>query len=343
VSNNILAFNSTGIYVTGTAPVLRNNCLYNPFGSNYTGVTAGVGDIQADPMLVDPANANYHICADSPCREAGYNAAVQSNSIDIDGQPRIQPSEGTVDIGADESDGTAWQQVQNVSLVRVKPDGNDAYNGSTWSLAKRTVQAAINAAITNATLYQRREVWVAGDSNHPYIERITLSGIVEVYGGFAGTESVREQRDWNTNTTILDGNQAGKVVTCSADATIDGFTIRNGRSTTGGAIYCSQSSPKISHNIIRDNLANKSTVGGVGGGIYSQNGSPIISNNVICANVAEAYSSQRPGAGAGIYSYNGSPVITNNTITGNNSALGAGIYCTNTTQICNNIIAFNAS
>ena len=33
-----------------------------------------------------------------------------------------------------------------IAIVRVKPDGDDAHDGSTWALAKRTVQAGIDAA-----------------------------------------------------------------------------------------------------------------------------------------------------------------------------------------------------
>ena len=51
-----------------------------------------------------------------------------------------------VDIGADESDGTVWPAGPYV-IVRVSPEGDDANDGSSWALAKRTVQAGIDAAV----------------------------------------------------------------------------------------------------------------------------------------------------------------------------------------------------
>ena len=74
-------------------------------------------------------------------------------------------------------------------------------------LAKRTVQAGIDAAAAVGG-----EVWVAAGT---YQERITLRTCAHVYGGFAGTETQRSQRNWSANLTILDGNQAGSVVTAS--------------------------------------------------------------------------------------------------------------------------------
>ncbi len=106
ISNNIVSFNSSGIYSGGGSLVLRNNCVYNPDGANYSGLSAGMGDIQVDPKLVAVQYGQLHIQPDSPCVDAGYDAAVQPEWVDMDGQPRIQGAH--VDIGADESDGTAW-------------------------------------------------------------------------------------------------------------------------------------------------------------------------------------------------------------------------------------------
>ncbi|MCL6628240.1 MAG: right-handed parallel beta-helix repeat-containing protein, partial [Armatimonadetes bacterium] len=234
ISNNIVAFNSSGIYRSDGSPTLLNNCVYNPGSYNYSGLSPGTGDIQVDPKLCGIEYGNVHIKPDSPCIDAGDSSVVQPDWVDIDGQPRIQGAR--VDIGADESDGTAYEPVPLV--VRVSTSGSDSNDGSSWSSAKRSVQSAID------TVYAAGggEVWVAAGT---YVERITLRNFVHVYGGFAGSEASKYRRNWTANVTILDGNQGGSVVTASylayRTARIDGFTIRNGKSDYGGGIYCDYS------------------------------------------------------------------------------------------------------
>ena len=227
-----------------------------------------------------------------------------------------------MDIGADESDGTDWPAGPYV-IVRVSPNGDDANDGSSWTSAKRTVQAGIDLAGKLGG-----EVWVQAGV---YKERITLASHAHVYGGFAGTEDSRDERHWRTQATILDGQAAGPVVSIRAGwqvSRIDGFTIRNGNASTGGGIYCDGGSATIVHNTITGNTATKS-----GGGIYCISGSkPTITHNTITANHATE--------GGGVYCDYASPTIANNTITGN---AGSGISCSGSSAtIANNTITGNA-
>jgi len=370
VSNNIIAFNSSGLYKLGASWVLKNNCVYNPNGYNYSGLSPGTGDISADPKLVAWEYGQVHIQSDSPCRDAGDDSAVQPGWADMDGQVRIQGAH--VDIGADESDGTVWTFTP--VIVRVNPSGNDANDGSSWALAKRTVQAGLNAASTVGG-----EVWVAAGT---YYERIVLPPMVHLFGGFAGTETTRSERNWTANVTVLDGSQGGSVVTSTAAGfglnSVDGFTIRNGKATNGGGVYCT-SSPTIANSTISANSASDSGAGiwysgsskisncvitanravGNGGGIYCS-GRPKLSNNMITANSA-TYGGGMYCAGSAVVSDNtiagngaslrgggiycpGSAVVANNTITRNESPAGGGVYClSSSAQISNNILAFNSS
>jgi parallel beta-helix repeat protein/predicted outer membrane repeat protein len=329
ITNTIVAFNSSGIFISGS-PVLRHNCVYGNAAYDYSGITdprGTNGNISADPKLADVAYGNLHIQADSPCVDAGDDAAVQPGWLDIDGQGRVQGNH--MDIGADESDGTAWPAGPYVT-VRVSPDGNDANDGSSWAAPKRTVQAGINAAASLGG-----EVWVQAGT---YYERITLLPFANIYGGFAGTEGTRVSRDWVANVTILDGQQGGPVVTARGVgygfSTVDGFTITNGRTVNyGGGIYCSLSSPTIANNTIRGNTT------AWGGAICCLNFScPTSVNNAITGNNASS-------CGGGIYCQDSSPTIANNTITGNiASDSGGGIYCNFASPaIVNTIIAFNSS
>jgi len=60
----------------------------------------GNGITNADPLLADPANGDFHLTADSPARESGQLFANGIPWKDFEGDPRVPAS--TVDIGADE-------------------------------------------------------------------------------------------------------------------------------------------------------------------------------------------------------------------------------------------------
>jgi len=200
-------------------------------------------------------------------------------------------------------------------------------SGTSWDKAFKTVQAGINAAAPGD------EVWVAKGL---YAENLSMTALtgdgVALYGGFAGTEVARDQRNIAGNTTIIDGGFRGSVISIrncpSGQTRVDGFTIRSGEGNGinyGTDAYC-------------------------GGGIYSNTSSPTVANNTITGNRAAW------GAGVGCYGA-GNPVITGNTISGNRAhtvpaylptgyAWGGGIcsyLCNNLTISDNNITSNYAS
>jgi hypothetical protein len=130
------------------------------------------------------------------------------------------------------------------TVIRVSTTGNDANDGSSWALAKRTIQAAINTTQTG-------QVWVKAGR---YNERIMLAQFVSVFGGFNGTETTVSARNWAANSTIIDGRYGGTVVTLQQSGTfpcaLDGFTICHGN---WYGITLSYASPTISHNQIVEN------------------------------------------------------------------------------------------
>lgn len=359
LANNLIAFNSSGI-VGSNGMVIANNCVYGNSKSDFLGLTNNPigtnGNISVDPHLT--TNSFYldvHLLPDSPCIDAGNSNYVQSSWSDIDGQPRIQGV--TVDIGADESDGSTF--VITPRIMRVGSGGNDANNGSSWALAKRTVQAAINALPDTGG-----EVWAQAGT---YPERITAGIFTYLFGGFNGTETDRSQRNWNTNITTLDGGLGGTVVTLAYMGQwggLDGFSVMNGMAPGGAAgVYCIYSGPFIAHNNISFNSVTNSYFSAAGGGIYFDlYSSPTITNNLIANNQAPegggiaclAGSSfiannvfknnlaTGPGGGA-LFSNEGNLVIANNlfadniaTTTANTGANGNTIYCTGGTQLIAN-------
>lgn len=185
------------------------------------------------------------------------------------------------------------------------------YDGKTWSKAFHTVTAALNASTSGA------EMWVAGDSAHPYLECITLKSGVPVYGGFKGTETTRDARDWTTNETVLDGQKLGTVVTATGAGamTLDGFTIKNGSKTSGygSGVYCTTGQLAISNCLITSNIRASS-----GGGVFNAS-TAVLTNCRIESNYATE--------GGGVYNYYGTLTMTNCQVENNHaSSSGGALY-----------------
>ena len=321
IVNSLIAYNATGLYGTGTAntPTYRHNCVYGNADYDFTGLTYPVGsdgNLSVDPCLANPGYRNMRIQPDSPCIDAGNNADVYGE-YDIDEQPRIQSAGGTVDIGADESDGTCWSTGPNI-IVRISPDGDDANDGSSWDLAKRTVQAGVDAASNMGG-----EIWV---KHGVYLGQITLHPYASLYGGFSGNETDREQRDWNLNVTILNGGYGDTItantVSYGAVGAIDGFTITHDDATYGAGIVLAGSDPIIANNKITNNTR---------GGLRISRSSPIVMNNLIAHN-----------SKSGLTLSHAAPLIHDNAIIGNSSMYGGGLYLDHSNPIVlGNVISDN--
>ncbi|HEY3266232.1 MAG TPA: right-handed parallel beta-helix repeat-containing protein [Armatimonadota bacterium] len=350
VVNNIIAYNAPGIYVNGGTTNLRRNCVYGNLVYAYAGVAAGATDIAADPQIAGPVSRDLHIQPTSPCKDTGDNTVVVAGDKDMDGQARIQPALGTVDIGADESDGTLYNIP--TPILYVKPaaqGGDDANSGLSWSAAKATVQAAINAAAGGG------EVWV---QTGQYVEQLTLKNGVSMYGGFAGIETSKGQRTGKF-LTVLDGGGSDAVITIpvgvGSPETIDGFQITNGKlramiislagvditnntffnngSNTGNQVIRSTNSAlNLRGNVIRDNgayalvadtctvNASGNTVKNNGGGLYFTAGSNLTADtNAITGNGREAISGD-----------SGIATVTSNTVSANGYGIGWTGYLTAT-------------
>lgn len=173
-----------------------------------------------------------------------------------------------------------------------------------------TIQAAIDSAVDGDT------VLVAPGT---YQENIDFHG-----------KAIAVTSEQGPEVTIIDGNQAGPVVTFLSGegptSVINGFTLRNGKAVFfpaywGGGIRVESSSPAITGNVVTNNSA---CAGGGGIGI-PHGGSPTIRGNVITNN----HQSRCHGAGGGgIHVMGDSDVeITDNFISNNSwNGSGAGVW-----------------
>jgi len=133
-------------------------------------------------------------------------------------------------------------------------------DGRSWATAYRSIQAGIESA------RQRfgGEVWVTGgvyDEARGNAGALRLRPNVRVYGGFTGAEIARNQRNFETNLTIVDGqrsnngNPAETVVLGANDAVLDGFVIRGGRSVSGSGMLNVSVSPRVVNCVFVGNEA----------------------------------------------------------------------------------------
>ena len=68
--------------------------------SDVEGGFRGIGNVDADPLFVDPANGDTRLLPGSPCIDAGDNTAVpQGITTDLDGNPRFVDDPDTFDSG----------------------------------------------------------------------------------------------------------------------------------------------------------------------------------------------------------------------------------------------------
>ncbi|MCP4580576.1 MAG: T9SS type A sorting domain-containing protein [candidate division Zixibacteria bacterium] len=180
------------------------------------------------------------------------------------------------------------------------------------------IQEAINASSDGDT------VLVA--EGH-YFERINFLG----KGILLTSEFIWEGDTTHIYNTIIDADTSVLGITDTnsvicfgqgedSNSVIKGFIIQNGIGTTvswtirdGGGIFCYNSSPTISNNLIANNSANYQ-----GGGIICDSlSNPTIINNIITGNSAEW--------GGGILCDGSSPVISFNSISENSADNGGGI------------------
>ncbi|MCK4658281.1 MAG: hypothetical protein KAV82_02060, partial [Phycisphaerae bacterium] len=225
-------------------------------------------------------------------------------------------------------------------VIFVKASATGANDGTSWADAYTHPQVAMSAAVSGD------EIWVAAGTYRPtgmhYYTLNLISGI-GVYGGFAGTETQRDQRDWAANVTILSGDYLGDdngfdndhdnsyhVIYFFYTAVLDGFTVTGGRARMdydyepyGGGMLClgCGSSPTVTNCTFTENWATDR-----GGAICVIGSNPTLTNCTFTGN----YSGSGGGIFLGIdthYDCDTYPTLIGCTFTGNSGITGSGVYC----------------
>ena len=225
-------------------------------------------------------------------------------------------------------------------VLYVAPNGATSGTCDTWVNAC-TLQYALSIAVSGD------EIWVEAGVHYPGTSRIatfTLKNGVALYGGFAGAETSRDQRDWQANLTILSGDidqndistegsyiaetwndirgeNAYHVVTGSGTdnaAVLDGFIITAGQANgpswlddLGGGMYNNSGNPMLTNVAF---IGNYAFFGG--GGMYNNSSNPTLTNVTFSSNFA--------GQGGGMLNYNSSPTLINVAFVGNYANYGGG-------------------
>ena len=210
VSNSIIWGNSVSIVNDSSTPTVTYSVVQDGH--------AGTGNINSDPMFVDPAIGNYRLQDGSPAMDAGDNNVI-TNTTDLNGNPRIISC--TVDMGAYESQTIIFYSIYNTNR-------HTCYN---------TIQQAINAALSGD------EIVVPEGS---YNEAISFNGKAITLRSIDPTNP-----DIVAN-TIIDGTGLTDVVSFISGEGSD--TILSGLTVSGGAsgIINTNSSPTVT----RCNLIN---------------------------------------------------------------------------------------
>lgn len=135
----------------------------------------------------------------------------------------------------------------DAGVIYVHRDAAGAQTGLSWSDAYRDLQAALGAAQAGDEIWVAQGRYAPGPAHADRTSTFLIRNSVSLYGGFAGNEVRREDRNPDLHQTILSGDFNGDDVADDAtfagtsenayhvlcvfegSPTIDGFSIEGGR------------------------------------------------------------------------------------------------------------------
>ncbi|WP_418509689.1 FG-GAP-like repeat-containing protein [Corallibacter sp.] len=259
ISNSSFSNNSTALRLNAT----NGNTLYNSIIWNNTtniqsfngiantniiqgGYSNGTNILDTNPLFVDETNQNYRLQSSSPAIDFGNNS-YNNGLRDLDNNLRLAGN--NTDLGAYEHGASECPTFSN-NVMYVNANNTSGYqDGSSWAYAFSSLQNALDMYNSNCGT-TAQEVWVAQGTYYPddgnnqiagnRDESFHLPEDIIILGGFSGTETNSNQRDWENNITVLSGdinapNQINdnsyniiKTTNVGNNMLLDGFTIEKG-------------------------------------------------------------------------------------------------------------------
>lgn len=366
---NSMIFGNSGtlIFSQGSSnPVYKYSLIQGLTGIDNGNIDAS--GITATEIFVSPTTGDYTLKQGSIAVNAGSDTFYQQgqepdlSAITTDLSGNLRKQRGAIDLGAYESSFYGDPKPGANNILYVKKDGAGFNDGSSWDNALPELADALKWTRQNKdagkwSSANPLQIWVAGGTYYPLYSAddnlfdsdggrdnaFVMVKDVQLYGGFAGTETNLSDRNLNqiANKTILSGdidqnntvdeNNVNHVVIASGDigdAVLNGFTISGGNASVSGNIS------------VNGNSITKTS----GGGIFTFSSLLNIQGVHLTGN-------NTTGEGGALYiEGNVSPVLTNVIITGNNALIGGGIcnksstsfFLTNVTIGANNASAGGA-
>ncbi|KPK75422.1 MAG: hypothetical protein AMJ79_11265, partial [Phycisphaerae bacterium SM23_30] len=350
------------IYVLGESPTVTYCCIQDdsiggsiPFGGSDN------NNIDKNPEFIEEGYwegsnwvmGHYQLRTDSPCIDAGDDAAATYIYMDLDGRVRIRQGKHNIDGGSETVDMGAYEAARVWYVDRNASGDMEDQDGQSWENAYRQLYTALDE--DHRDLYaEGDEIWVAAidieegafgsykpaeESSQDRSATFRLVEGVGIYGGFkgdeeGGAETARGDRNWEAEKTILDGrlyedSNSGEndievyhVVTGAHEAILDGFVVRY-----GDAAYESDADKRKGGGILID-----------GSGFVADYFNPVmrceIVNCFINHNVA--------GAGGGISVSDAEAVVRHCDIRFNIAEKGGGMFINNSSScVTNTLFAIN--
>jgi hypothetical protein len=295
----------------------------------------GEGNIGLDPLFVDPANGDYHLQSTVGSFHGGswlpdslYSPCIDAGDPGSPFALEPMPNGGRINMGFE---GNTLEASLSTSTWVIYVSGDQT---GTWSADTVIVTAEVRVPPGQSlTILPGVEVLF-----QVYCKFIVDSAATLLAVG-TSSDSIRfdvlpPDTAWH-GIRFLFASDSSRLEYCYLT---HGNASGEGEDANGGAIYCSSSSPTISHNTISGN----STFFyyphyAAGGGIYCYNSNPTICNNTISANSAL-------NGGAIYCEYNSNPNISDNNLSVNTAfTMGGGICCSESNPIINgNTISRNS-